>query len=329
MSDARKHTKHTKTHKTYVLVCARARAYPGQLYSKVAEIRGYPRAAFKLTLDDAVVVEEEDGARRLGDVLLERGTSFLKMALKRSPDYASSEHDHLFDTGGANTHTHTAPASSLTVSISKSAAARPGCAGGATKFCGLSNQGATCYMNSLLQSLYMTPEFREGVYKIPVETNIAKQRESICFQLQCLFASMQLSGESAVETKGLTHSFGWSGSEAFQQHDVQELCRVLFDELESRLKDTREADLINDLFEGHMDSYVRNTAGGAVAFESIKSEAFMDISLSIKEFGQARTRSPKPLPLLTKPLPLLTKPLPLLSKSSGRRERDLLNLCLY
>ena len=61
-----------------------------------------------------------------------------------------------------------------------------------------------------------------------------------------------------------------------------------------------------------MDSYVRNTAGGAVAFESIKSEAFMDISLSIKEFGQART--PKPLPLLTKPLPLLTKPLPLLTK---------------
>ena len=61
-----------------------------------------------------------------------------------------------------------------------------------------------------------------------------------------------------------------------------------------------------------MDSYVRNTAGGAVAFESIKSEAFMDISLSIKEFGQART--PKPLPLLTKSLPLLTKPLPLLTK---------------
>ncbi len=30
---------------------------------------------------------------------------------------------------------------------------------------------------------------------------------------------------------------------------MQELCRVLFDELESRLKDTREADLINDLFQ--------------------------------------------------------------------------------
>ncbi len=32
------------------------------------------------------------------------------------------------------------------------------------KYIGLSNQGATCYMNSLLQSLYMTPEFRQFIY---------------------------------------------------------------------------------------------------------------------------------------------------------------------
>ena len=32
-------------------------------------------------------------------------------------------------------------------------------------FKGLGNQGATCYMNSCLQSLYMTPDFREMIYK--------------------------------------------------------------------------------------------------------------------------------------------------------------------
>ena len=27
-------------------------------------------------------------------------------------------------------------------------------------FCGLANQGSTCYLNCLLQTLFMTPEFR-------------------------------------------------------------------------------------------------------------------------------------------------------------------------
>ena len=42
------------------------------------------------------------------------------------------------------------------------------------------------------------------------------------------------------------------GAEAFQQHDVQELCRVLFDELESRLKGSPDQDLIKDLFQGFL-----------------------------------------------------------------------------
>lgn len=32
------------------------------------------------------------------------------------------------------------------------------------KHIGMCNQGATCYMNSLLQALYMTPEFRQFIY---------------------------------------------------------------------------------------------------------------------------------------------------------------------
>lgn len=40
-----------------------------------------------------------------------------------------------------------------------SAASRSG-----AKYLGLSNQGATCYMNSLLQTLFMTPEFRTAIY---------------------------------------------------------------------------------------------------------------------------------------------------------------------
>ena len=30
---------------------------------------------------------------------------------------------------------------------------------------GIANIGATCYINSFLQTLFMTPEFRDGIYR--------------------------------------------------------------------------------------------------------------------------------------------------------------------
>lgn len=35
-------------------------------------------------------------------------------------------------------------------------------------FAGLRNQGATCYLNSLIQTLYMSPEFRREILKLPL-----------------------------------------------------------------------------------------------------------------------------------------------------------------
>jgi len=54
----------------------------------------------------------------------------------------------------------------------------------------------------------------------------------IPYQLQRLFAQLQLSSQAAVTTNSLTQSFGWTGADAFAQHDVQELTCVLFDALE-------------------------------------------------------------------------------------------------
>ena len=34
---------------------------------------------------------------------------------------------------------------------------------------GLRNQGATCYLNSLIQALYMTPELRRGIYALTTD----------------------------------------------------------------------------------------------------------------------------------------------------------------
>ena len=39
-----------------------------------------------------------------------------------------------------------------------------------------------------------------------------------------------------MSTKDLTRSFGWDTADAFQQHDVQELNRILCDRLEEKMK---------------------------------------------------------------------------------------------
>ena len=44
---------------------------------------------------------------------------------------------------------------------------------------------------------------------------------------------------------------------AWQQHDVQELCRVMFDALEKKWRKTDQAQLINQLYQGEMKDYVK------------------------------------------------------------------------
>ena len=46
--------------------------------------------------------------------------------------------------------------------VSRPDISRPPSSRNATGLCGLSNLGATCYMNALLQTLHFTPEFRGG-----------------------------------------------------------------------------------------------------------------------------------------------------------------------
>lgn len=98
---------------------------------------------------------------------------------------------------------------------------------------GLQNQGATCYMNSLFQSLYFTNSFRKAVYQIPTEND--EPTKSIALALQRVFYNLQFVN-TAVGTTELTKSFGWDSLEAFRQHDVQEFNRVLQDNLELKMK---------------------------------------------------------------------------------------------
>jgi ubiquitin C-terminal hydrolase len=151
-----------------------------------------------------------------------------------------------------------------------------------TGYVGFKNQGATCYMNSLLQTLYMLGAFRRAVYNMPLPNaeDEAAGGSKMSYALQKVFYELQYS-TATVKTKTLTESFGWDNTDAFTQHDVQELNRILCDHLEERMKKIApgQPNTISQLFEGKILNYIECVN---VEYKSTREESFYDLSLNVK-----------------------------------------------
>jgi len=145
-----------------------------------------------------------------------------------------------------------------------------------TGMVGLINNGATCYLNSLLQMLFNINKFRYAVYQLPHESEIFS--ESTTLALQSVFKNLQYSMHE-VSTQELTTAFGWSNQDADIQQDVQEMMRVLLDKLEEKMKGTSVDGIIRSLFGGKFCSYIKCVN---VEYESKREEDFYDIQLEVK-----------------------------------------------
>lgn len=150
-----------------------------------------------------------------------------------------------------------------------------------TGLVGFKNQGATCYMNSLLQTLYMLSAFRKAVYGMPLpETGNDNSGSELSYALQKVFYELQTS-PTVVKTKKLTESFGWDTTDAFTQHDVQELKLILCDELAEKMKKNApdQPNTLSTLFQGKILNYIECVH---VAYKSTREEEFSDLSLNVK-----------------------------------------------
>ncbi|XP_036853622.2 ubiquitin carboxyl-terminal hydrolase 40 isoform X1 [Manis javanica] len=156
-----------------------------------------------------------------------------------------------------------------------------------TNLSGIRNQGGTCYLNSLLQTLHFTPEFREALFSLgPEELGSLEDKDKpdakvriIPLQLQRLFAQLLLLDQDAASTVDLTDSFGWTGHEEMRQHDVQELNRILFSALETSLVGTSGHDLISRLYHG---TIVNQIVCKECKNVSEKQEDFLDLTVAVK-----------------------------------------------
>jgi hypothetical protein len=124
--------------------------------------------------------------------------------------------------------------------------------------------------------LYPTPA-SETVWPSPIKVLIL-----IYFPL----LTLSISNTRSVDTIALTKSFGWEGSEVFQQQDVQELCRVLFDALEESFKGTEVEKAIDEIYAGEMVDYVKCID---IDYQSERRDKFLDCSLAIRPYGSTKS----------------------------------------
>ncbi len=159
---------------------------------------------------------------------------------------------------------------------------------------GLLNQGATCYLNSFLQTLFLAPEMRRAILQWrPVDkdgapasavssngsgTSVSSPRRlGVVSELQRLFLRLLYASSGSVSTTSLTSSFGWHSAEIWQQHDVQEFIQKLYERMMAEDKELREQ--VQKINHGTLVDYVQCTT---CKTRKAKSQPFLTLALECK-----------------------------------------------
>ena len=148
-------------------------------------------------------------------------------------------------------------------------------------FGGLRNQGNTCYLNSLLQTLYHCEPFREGILEVTDPPPKKRRflgliplpggRRELSTKVALKRVFQRLDKNQTAETKFLTRALD---VDPLEQQDAQEYLRLLLETIDDV-----------SAYEGELGSYLRVTDEEAAmigeVIESKRKEKFLDLSLDL------------------------------------------------
>ena len=130
---------------------------------------------------------------------------------------------------------------------------------------GLYNLGSICYMNSIMQQLYMVPTFRYAIMGVddndPINPTLkyGDRDDNLFHQLQVMFSYLNLSEKQYFNPKYFCYSFkdfdGKPTNPKIQQ-DSMEFYNLFCDKIEKILAKTKYKYIINDVFMGKSCSSV-------------------------------------------------------------------------